>query len=185
MTIIQKVKKFVESECRKPTSKYGYGPFRYHLPAVVKYAQKLADELGGDREIIIIAAWLHDIGSIIKGRKDHHLTGAQIAEKKLKEFDFPRERIEKVKECIISHRGSQKIKPKTLEAQILVEADTISAFNDLSGLFECAYLYEKLSRPKAQESVKRKLENKWQQLRFKKSKDLVRPKYKAAILLLK
>lgn len=183
--IIQEIKKFVESECKKPSSKYGYELFPFHLVPVAEYAGKLADELGGDKEIILLAAWLHDIGSIVCGRENHHLTGAKIAEEKLKKLNYPPEKIEKVKDCIISHRGSQNIKPKTIEAQILVEADTLSAFNDVTGLFQCAFFYEKLPREEAKKSVRQKLENKWKQLRFENSKRIIKPKYDAAMLLLK
>lgn len=184
MTIIEKARQFVEAEFKKPTSKYGYDPFVFHVQKVVKIAGKLADNLGGDREIVELAAWLHDIGSITHGRKDHHLTGANIAGRKLAEFGYPKEKIVLVKECILSHRGSQKIKPKTLEAQILIEADTLSAFDDIAGLFQCAYAYEKLSRSDAKKSIRNKLNNKWKQLKFKKSKSIVKPKFEAAMLLL-
>ena len=55
MDIIQKIKNFVENECKKPSSKYGYEPFPFHFAPVVEYAEKLASELGGDKEIILIA----------------------------------------------------------------------------------------------------------------------------------
>lgn len=185
MDIIQEIKNFVEKECKKPTSKYGYEPYLFHFIPIVGYCEKLADELGGDKEIVMIAAWLHDLGAMIHGRENHHITSAKIAEEKLKELNYPQEKIERVKECIISHRGSQKIKPKSIEAQILVEADTLSAFNDIAGLFQCAYSYEKLSRKAAENSVREKLENKWKQLRFESSKKMIRPKFEAAMLLLK
>lgn len=184
MNIIQKVKEFVEEECKKPTSKYGYEPFTNHFIPVVKYAKKMADELGADKEIVNISAWFHDIGSIMCGRENHHITSTKIAEEKLKEFGYPQDKIEKIKECIISHRGSQKIKPKSLEAQILIEADTLSAFDDINDLFQCAFVYEKLSSDEAKKSVRQKLKNKWEQLKFKSSKEIIKPKYDAAMLLL-
>jgi len=183
--IIQKIKEFARAECLKPTSKYGHGPFEDHFMPMVKYAKQLAREYKADIEVIELAGWLHDMGSIIYGREDHHLTGAKIAEEKLSELGYPEEKVKKVKECIYSHRGSQRIKPKTIEAQILIEADTLSAFNDLSGLFQCAYVYEKLARKEAEKSVRNKLENKWKQLRFKKSKEIIKPKYEAMKVLLK
>jgi uncharacterized protein len=185
MDIVKKIRDFVEDECRKPSSKYGYEPFPSHFVLVAEYAEKLISELGGDKEITLIAAWLHDIGSIVYGRKDHHITSAKIAEEKLKELDYPQEQAEKVKDCIVSHRGSRDIKPKTIEAQILIEADTLSAFDDLAGLFQAALVYEKLSRKEAKDSVRQKLENKWKQLRFEKSRQIIKPKYDAAMLLLK
>ena len=185
MDIIREIRDFVENECKKPSSKYGYDPFTFHFVPMVNHAEVLADELGGDKEIILIAAWLHDIGSIIYGRKDHHITSSKIAEEKLKELDYPQDKIEQVKECILSHRGSQKIKSESLEAQIIIEADTLSAFNDISGLFQCAFVYEKLPRTEAKKSVIQKLENKWNQLQFEKSKIIVKPKYEAIMMLLK
>lgn len=184
MNVVQAVKKFVEKECRKPTSKYGYGLFPFHLVSVVKYAGKLADELGGDKEVILIAAWLHDIGSIIYGRKDHHLTGAKVAEKKLRELKYPEEKIKLVKKCILNHRGSRPRSRSSLEEQIVVEADTMTAFESISGIFRAAFVYENLEQGEAKIAVRRKLRNKWKQLRFASSKKIIRPKYEAAMILL-
>lgn len=183
--IIKEIKDFARAECLKPTSKYGYVIYTDHLVPMVKYAKQLARELDADIEIIELAGWLHDMGSIIYGRENHHITGAKIAEEKLTKLDYPKEKIKKVKDCIYSHRGSQNMKPKTIEAQIIIEADALSAFNDLAGLFECAYYFEKLPRRKAEKSVRQKLENKWKQLCFKKSKEIIRPKYEAMKILLK
>ena len=107
MNIVQEIRNFVEDECKKPGSKYGYEPFPFHFVPMVACAEELADELGGDKELIQISAWLHDIGSIIYGREDHHITGVKIAEEKLKEFGYPTDKIEQVKKCILNHRGSQ------------------------------------------------------------------------------
>jgi uncharacterized protein len=181
--IIQEIKEFTRSECEKPTSKYGSGPFEDHFVPMVKYAKQLAREYKADVEIVELAGWLHDMGSIIYGRNNHHLTSAKIAEQKLTELGYPKDKIKRVKECILTHRGSQSIKPKTIEAQIIIEADALSAFNDLAGLFECAY-FERLPRREAEKSVRQKLENKWKQLRFKKSKEIIRPKYEAMKILL-
>ena len=184
MNIVKEVRKFVEDECKKPSSKYGYEPFTFHFTPVAEYAGKLADELGADKEVVLLAAWLHDIGSIVHGRDDHHITGAKIAEKKLKELEYSEEKIELVKKCILNHRGSTKTKRKSLEEQILAEADTMSNLNNISGIFKAAFVFEKMNQGEAEASVRKKLENKWKQLRFKKSKQMIRPKYEAAMLLL-
>ena len=89
MEIIERIRQFVEDECRKSTSKYGFGPYDSHFVPMVKYAKNLAVEMGADVEIVEIAGWLHDIGSIMVGREDHHVTGAEIASKKLKELGYP------------------------------------------------------------------------------------------------
>ncbi|MFA6296877.1 MAG: HD domain-containing protein [Patescibacteria group bacterium] len=183
--IIQEVKNFVETECKKPTSKYGYEPYPFHFVPVVNYAQKLAKELGGDLEIVTIASYLHDIGSIIYGRENHHLTGAKIAEKKLQELNYPKEKIEKVKNCILHHRGSKNYQRLSIEEQIVVEADCLSAFDNLSGILKAAFICENLDQGQAKISARTKLENKWKQLKFKNSKIIIKPKFEAAMLLLK
>jgi uncharacterized protein len=182
--VIEKVREFVEEECKKPGAKYDYDLVVFHLIPVVKYSLKLAEKLNADREIVELAAWLHDIGSVIYGRENHHVTGIEVAEQKLKEFGYPQEKIEKIKECIKTHRGSQAIVPETTEARIIAEADAMSHFDTLPGLFRACYCFEnKKSQGEARDSVKQKLKNSYNKL-SKEAKEIIYPKYKAAMLLL-
>jgi len=184
MDIIEKVRSYVEEESKKPTSKYGYEPYRCHFVPMVKYAQQLSDELGGDKEIITIAAWLHDIGSIVEGRKNHHETGAELAEKKLRKLNYPTEKIERVKNCILNHRGSREDNRDTIEEKIIAEADALSNFDNIGGIFMAAFVYEGLGQDEARVSVKKKYENKYKKLHFEQSRKMIKPKYDAAMLLL-
>jgi uncharacterized protein len=185
MNIVNEIKKFVKSECKKPSSKYGYEPFSFHFKPMTEYAEKLTDQLGGDKEIVLIAAWLHDIGSIIYGREDHHITGAKIAEKKLKELGYPDKKIKLVKKCILNHRGSKHNERKSLEEKIIAEADVMSNFDNIAGIFKAAFVYENKTQGEAKDSVRRKLKRKWKQLHFENSKKIIKPKFEAAMLLLK
>lgn len=184
MDIVEKVRKFVRDECKKPTSKYGYEPFENHFAPVVKYAKELANELGADEEIVEISAWLHDIGSIVHGREEHHITGAKIAVEKLRELGYSEDSIGRVEKCIFRHRGSQKMELETLEEQILAEADSMSAFDNIEGIFKAAFTYEHKTQSEDRESVLRKMNNKWNQLKFEKSKEIMRPKFEAVKILL-
>lgn len=184
MNIVEKVRQFVEEECKRPTSKYGYEPFENHFAQVVKYAKELAKDLGANEEIVEIASWIHDIGSIIYGRKDHHITGAKITEEKLREFEYSEEKIQLVKNCVLHHRGSQKMQLETLEEQIVAEADSLSAFDSIPGIFKAAFVYENKNQEEARKSVLEKMNNKWNQLKFEKSKEMMRPKFEAIKLLL-
>ena len=185
MDIVNEIKNFVENECKKPGSKYGYEPFPFHFVPMADHAEKLALELGGDKEVILIAAWLHDIGSIIHGREDHHITGAKIAEEKLKELQYPAEKIDLVKKCILNHRGSRQNERTGIEEQIIAEADAMSNFDNIAGIFKAALIYENKTQDEAKVSVRQKLERKWRQLHFENSKKIIKPKYEAAMLLLK
>ena len=182
-SIVGKVREYVESECKKPSSKYGYEPFHDHFVPVHRYAKMLAETLGADVEIVELAAWLHDIGSIIHGREDHHLSGARIARAKLKELGYPSDRTERVAHCIMSHRGSQRIGRESPEAKIIAEADAMSHFDDLTGILQAAFVFEKQSRSEAKESTKRKLQRSWEKL-SPSAREIVRPRYDAAMLLL-
>ena len=185
MDIVQKIRDFIENECKKPTSKYGYEPFAFHFVLVAKYAEELANELKADKEVVLLAAWLHDIGSIVNSRDDHHITGAKIAEEKLKEFNYPEEKIELIKKCILNHRGSRQDDRESIEEKIIAEADAISNFDNIAGLFKAAFVYEGKTQGEARESVRQKLENKWNQLHLENSKRIIRPKFEAAMLLLR
>lgn len=184
MNNLEKIRQFVELECKKPTSKYGYEPFPFHFVPMVNYAKQLNRKLGGDSEVIEAAAWLHDIGSIIDGRENHHITGAQIAEAKLIKLGFSKPKIELVKKCILNHRGSLNNKRESLEEKIIAEADVMSNFDDLPGIFQAFLLFEKMNRSEAREAVRKKLEYKYNQLHFKESKQILKPKYEAVMLLL-
>ena len=184
MEIIEEVRKFVEEESKKPNAKYGYEPYEFHLVPMRNYAVRLAEKLGADIEIVEIAAWVHDIGSIVSGRENHHITGAEIAERRLKEFSYPLEKIERVKSCILNHRGSVNNHRSSLEEQIISDADTISNFDNISGLFKAAFVYEGLSQGGAKISVREKLQRKWNQLCLEESKIIIKSKYEAAMLLL-
>lgn len=185
MDIVQEIKNFVENECKKPGSRYGYEPFPFHFVPMAKYAEDLANEMGGDKEVILIAAWLHDIGSIIHGRNNHHITGAKIAEQKLKELQYPAKKTKLVKKCVLNHRSSQQSNRESIEEQIIAEADAMSNFDNIGGIFKAAFIYEDKTQGEAKDSVRKKLKRKWNQLHFESSKKIIRPKFEAAMLLLK
>jgi len=182
--IIEEIRKFVEEECKKPTSKYGYEPYKYHFIPVVNYAVELAKKLNADIEVVELAALLHDIGAIIEGRGNHHITGAEVAEKKLKELGCPIEKVKKIKNCILSHRGSKSLKPDSIEAQIIIDADAMSNFDNLPGIFKAAFIYENQTQGQAKETTRQKLMNTFNKIIFEESRDLIKPKYDAAMLLL-
>lgn len=151
---------------------------------MLKYAKDLSKKYKVDEEIVVLSVWLHDIGSIIYGRENHHITGAHIAEQKLKELNYPKERIKLIKNCILHHRGSKNEKMKTTEEKIVAEADAMSAFDSISGIFKAAFVYEKLDQGEAKKKVREKYQNKWKQL-SPTAKKIIRKKYDAIMYILK
>lgn len=181
--ITNKIREYVEEECKKPTSKYGYDPYPYHFVPVVKYSKILAEKLNANIEVVEIAAWLHDIGSIVHGRENHHITGAEIAVQKLCGLKYSKEKTALVKNCILNHRGSIKNERKTLEENILAEADAMAHFDNISGLFMAAFKFENHNQMSATVSVRKKLNNSYEKL-SPIAREIIKSKYEAALLLL-
>jgi len=181
--IVEEIRKFVEEECKKPTNFFGISAYENHIVFVVKYAKKLAEELNADLEVVELSAWLHDIASIMGDYENHHITGCKIAENKLLELNYPLEKIELIKKCILNHRGSVRKNKESIEEQIIADADAMSHFEDISGLFNLALVIRKLKIKEANNFVKNKLQRSWDKLSLEKSKKLIKPKYDAVMTL--
>ncbi|MBU4308409.1 MAG: HD domain-containing protein, partial [Nanoarchaeota archaeon] len=145
--------------------------------------RELSEKKGGNLEIIEISAWLHDIGSLIYGRENHHITGAEVAEKKLRELGYPEDKIEKVKKCVLNHRASIKNYLETIEEKVVAEAECLTFFDNLEGYFLWVIEADKIKNQKEiKKSVKQKTQNKWNQLSLE-GKELIKLKYEAIMLL--
>jgi uncharacterized protein len=96
-----------------------------HVKSVVVLAKRLADLTGADKDVVVAAAWLHDV------RKDtkemHPQEGAKFAREFLPETSFPPEKIEQVAQAIEDHMGLWRNEPLTnLESQVLWDADKLA-----------------------------------------------------------
>jgi uncharacterized protein len=101
-----------------------------HVMRVHALCLKLSEGESVDLEVLEAAALLHDIATVgeqkdSSGKTDHAIEGAKVAEKFLKSIDFPKEKINHVSDCIVSHRFRSDNRPKTLEAKILFDADKL------------------------------------------------------------
>jgi uncharacterized protein len=114
--------------------------FNLHQREVVIYAEELLKIYKrADSKIVMISCWLHDIAhyyaansrEILEVKENHHLKGAEIAEKFLEKYKISKEEIGQIKNCIIRHRNKKPYTPKTLEEKIMVVADTMSHFGSI------------------------------------------------------
>jgi HD superfamily phosphodiesterase len=183
MDIVEEIRKYVESESHKDTNMFGINAYDGHFVGVVKYSKLLAEQTGADIEIVELAAWLHDIGSIHGDPENHHIIGPKIAEEILKRYDYPQDRIERVKHCILAHRGSKDIPRETIEAECVADGDAMSHFENIHSLFYLALVARKIEPFAARNFVRDKLQRSWGKL-TPRAKELIRPKYDAAMLLL-
>jgi uncharacterized protein len=95
-----------------------------HVERVVKLALFIAEKEGADVEIVKKAAELHDIA---RDKPNHSIEGAKIAREILRKEGYSEEFIEKVAHCIEAHSFSAGIKPESLEAKVLSDADKLDA----------------------------------------------------------
>lgn len=182
--MLQKVRKIVQEECQK-NKRYGSHTWKHHILKVVKYSKLLAKKLGADEELAELAALLHDLGSIKYGEESHEITGQRETEKILKKLNYPQNTIDRVKECIASHRASKDVVPKTVEAKIVANADAMAHFDTVSILLRLGLDKYDHNEEKAAKWVLRKLERDWtKKLTIPQAKEMVVEKYRAAKLLL-
>lgn len=137
-----------------------------------------------DKELVELAALLHDIGRVdIKHDEDHHIVGIPEAEKILRKFNYSEKAIKEVKHCVASHRTSKGSKPKTMVAKIIANADAMAHFDILPVFF-----WWRHGREDFEETVawaKNKIEKDWQKkLTLPGAKKVVEKKYKAIKLIL-
>lgn len=182
--MIKEIEKIVESACKKETNFFGYSIWQFHILSVVKYAKKMANKISADEEMVEIAALLHDYAGIkdYKMYEDHHIHGAQLAEEILKKFNYPQNKIEKVKYCILSHRGSKVVQKLTKEALCVADADSMAHFDSVSSLLYLAFFSHKLDIVQANDWLAQKLERSWKKL-SPQAKEIIRDKYEASKIL--
>lgn len=174
--IIEKIKEIVRKEADD-------WDWNYHIQIVVKYAKIMAKRMNADEEVVEIAAWLHDLTRLNGGDETHHLTGPVEAEKILKGFGYPQDKIDKVKHCIHAHRGSQSIKRETIEAECVASADAMCHFDTIVPLMYLNMVKLKRDIEETRTWMKAKIERSWKKL-IPEAKEIMKKKYDAVKLIL-
>ena len=107
-----------------------------HVIEVVRIAKFLARETGADYDVVVMAAWFHDIAkpSTVGGDGTHHSESAIIACEYLLNEGLEPMFVERVCDAIEKHDGLTQDEVLTpLEAQIVWESDKLSKLG-LTGL---------------------------------------------------
>ncbi|MCX7711416.1 MAG: HD domain-containing protein, partial [Clostridia bacterium] len=95
---------------------------------VANYAELLAERFNADKEVVELAAYLHDFSVIVdpETANEHHIAGADLAERILTEYSLPKDKIEKVKQCILTHSSPIQVGEGDCEAVCLSNADAMA-----------------------------------------------------------
>jgi uncharacterized protein len=110
-----------------------------HLKRVVAMAKRLCAEEGADPEVVIPAAWLHDFVIVPKNdprRSQASKLAAEAALLFLREIRYPERYYPAIAHAIEAHSFSADIKPLTLEARIVQDADRLDGLGAI-GIARC------------------------------------------------
>ncbi|MFX0033360.1 MAG: HD domain-containing protein [Promethearchaeota archaeon] len=111
-----------------------------HIERVYNLCLILGNQLNANLKILKISTLLHDLGrkkeKDIRIKKGHAEISANLAKMYLtsQNFNITDEELENIIHCIKSHSFSNNIKPRTLEAKILSDADKLDAIGAI-GLY--------------------------------------------------
>jgi len=120
-----------------------------HTERVVSNALLLAKQELCDEEIVEAAAWLHDCVILPKNdpdRKNASRLAARKATTYLKSIQFDGSKIPMVAHAIEAHSFSAGIRPRTIEAKIVQDADRLDALGAI-GIARCFMVGGQLNRP--------------------------------------
>lgn len=119
-----------------------------HLLRVWRTVRLIADREGGDGAVLAAATLLHDSVDIPKDspqRASASRLAAQRATALLTDLGWPPDQIDSVAHAIEAHSFSAQIKPRTLEARILQDADRLDALGHI-GIARCFSVSGQLGR---------------------------------------
>lgn len=118
-----------------------YNIYNEHIKYVYDYVILLSKDKNVDKEVLEISALLHDIAMTNRNldRFKHNEYGEKIAQDLLMNLNYPKDKIEKVKKCILNHSSKRKDFRTTEEEKILVDADSLSHFDSIKNLYNLAH----------------------------------------------
>lgn len=176
----------VENRCMMDSNFYGIGAWDHHIKVVYELAKNNAKIYGADEEIVSLAALLHDIASVTNKefQEEHHIIGVSMAEKLLLQQNYPQDKIELIKNCILHHRGSRLMDKNTPEEICIADSDAMAHFYSVPSLLSMVYREKKMSIDDGAKFVMDKLDRSYNKL-SEKGKKLVKKQYDSARILLR
>jgi HD superfamily phosphodiesterase len=80
-------------------------PLERHCVRQFAIAERLAGERPVDREVLLCACWLHDVGLFVQSHDPYVTEGARLAARVLEPFGWPPERIQRCMDACEQHHA--------------------------------------------------------------------------------
>lgn len=164
----QKIEKYAKSFRWTPD-----GFYWEHTLQTRKFALIIQKQVGGDKDIVEVAALLHDIGKAKLRAPGHEEVSAELARQFLERIGFDRNKIEKITQTIKNDEAD------LLAAKILRTADNMSLIMDDSGGREW-FFKNILGNDKKR--ILEELEKSYSEIRFEFAQEFVAKRYKKLII---
>lgn len=120
-----------------------------HIKRVVAMARKLAVEEGADENVVVPAAYFHDFVNVAKNdprRSEASRLSADAAVAYLASIHYPAPYLPAISHAIATHSFSANIKPETIEAQVVQDADRLDGLGAI-GIARCFSTSALMQRP--------------------------------------
>jgi len=126
--IVDFVRRFLMETGAKELNSVTGPEYRWeHTLRVVHWAWRLAAEEKADVEKCVVAALFHDVSHFAaEDYRKHGVRSAEVARDFLLKEGYSRDFVEDVAYAVESHVG--EVNPRTLEAKVLQDADTLDRF---------------------------------------------------------
>ena len=120
-----------------------------HVSRVAATARRIGAIEGANLDIVVPAAWLHELFNYPKGHAESHRSGDVCAEHAapiLRQAECPTNLIGPICECISNHAFSKGIVPGTIEGRVLQDADRLDAIGAI-GIAACFTTCAEMATP--------------------------------------
>lgn len=177
--IVKKAKKYAEEIFDEES-------LRFHVDIVAKYCQVLGTKLNADTEILMICAYLHDIGRCFNENVDHEKVSVVKTTEFLEKEGYPKGKIQAVKNCILNHTNKTKDEQRiNIEEKILANADVLAHIEAWYMILLVPFRYRGMDYKQGFRWFKRKMEYEFnEKLSLPAARELVKDKFEKLIFLL-
>lgn len=138
--------------------------WNHHILPVVSSVQNHNNHYNFNLEETLIAGYFHDVGRIIGDDDNHHTIGADYMAEKLSNLGVSENKIDRIYDTVLNHRGSVPVDRKTIESQVLASADGFATIQYFPLVFHSSYSKHNLEISTGVTKAKIKLQKAWNKL---------------------